>query len=63
MRNHVVDNENGIKCAKSNDCSGESKKPNEAASLKYEVAPVQSNWGEQVGNGVDDDEADGGGSG
>ena len=63
MRNHVADNDNSIKCAKSNDCAGESKEPDEAATLKYEVAPVQSNRGEEVGDGVDDDESDGGGAG
>ena len=56
-------NKNGIKCTKGNHSSGESKEPNEAAPLKNEVPPVQSNWGEEGGDGVDDDESDGGGAG
>ena len=63
MRDNVVHNENGIKCAKGNHCSCESEEPNEAAPLKNEVAPVQSNWGEEGGDGVNDNESDGGRAG
>ena len=50
-----------VKCAKGNYGGGEGEEPKEAATLKYEVAPVQSDGCEEGRDGVDDDEPDGGG--
>ena len=63
MRNYILNDKKCVKCAKGNYSSGEAEEPKEAATLKYEVAAVQSDGCEQGGDGVDDDEPDGGGPG
>ena len=63
MRNYILHDKKCVKYAKGNYGSGEGEEPKEAATLKNEVAPVQSDGGEEGGDGVDDDEADGGGPG
>ena len=40
MRNYILHDKKCVKCAKGNYGSGEAKEPKEAATLKYEVAPV-----------------------
>ena len=63
MRNYILHGKKCVKCAKGNYGGGEPKEPKEAATLKYEVAAVQSDGGEEGRDGVDDDEPDGGGPG
>ena len=63
MRNYILHGKKCVKYAKGNYGSGEGEEPKEAATLKNEVAPVQSDGGEEGRDGVDDDEADGGGPG